>query len=108
MSKTVTFAVIAIIGFSDALSAKNELPCKFLDSHNITDGERYDDGTIFYQGVQYPSKLYAEIDYITVETDDGPKNVHVAPHLRGCLCEIKGIKVSKVHLSLFFLQFFLS
>lgn len=63
-----------------------ELPCRFLDSVNITDGIRNDDGSITFNDITFPKDQYARINFIL---ENGTKHVTVDPYVRGCLCAIK-------------------
>lgn len=76
------------------------LPCHFFDSINITSGiwqqppqqgeqqqqqQLQNRSSIMFDGIKFPPNKYAMVDYTE---DDGMRNI-TAPHLRGCLCEIK-------------------
>lgn len=68
---------------SVAFLLSRDLPCRFLDSVNITDGIKQDDGSIIFRGTRIPRNQYAKINYIF---ENGTKHVQVDPHTRGCLC----------------------
>lgn len=76
---------ITLIGLCDANGSK-ELPCRYLDSVNITDGIRYSNGSIVSNGVTFHEHQYAEVNFIVENADE---KVTVDPHIRGCLCSIK-------------------
>lgn len=66
-------------------SPNQTLPCDFLDSYNITDGIRHENGSISFEGVDYPSDLYAAVNYQVVLG----RNKSFEPYVRGCLCKIR-------------------
>lgn len=83
------FCIIGIIfvSQSDAFNIlSRDIPCEFLDSVNITDGIRQSNGSILFNGIQFPSDQYATINYIY---ENGTKRITVDPYTRGCLCNIK-------------------
>lgn len=63
-----------------------ELPCKFLDTVNITEGHKVNNESILFEGIEYPNGQYAEFDYIENNETD---HTSVEPHIRGCLCNRK-------------------
>lgn len=86
----MTLALIFVsVSHSNAVLSTQKLPCAFLDSTNITAGLRHENGSISFDGVEYPSNLYAEVDYVIETNENGSKNVQVEHHIRGCLCEIR-------------------
>uniref|UniRef100_A0A182MTR6 Methuselah N-terminal domain-containing protein n=1 Tax=Anopheles culicifacies TaxID=139723 RepID=A0A182MTR6_9DIPT len=62
------------------------LPCDYIDSLNITDGERLPNGDIRHNGVIYNKTYYREIDY---EYEDFATKKYVPKYLRGCLCAVR-------------------
>lgn len=66
---------------------RNRLPCKYLDSINITDGIRHiEDDSIEFDGMMFTKSQYAVIDYVL---EHGRTHKLVKPYVRGCGCEIK-------------------
>lgn len=65
---------------------KDNFPCNYLETINITDGTRNSDGSISHDGIRYSANHYKEFGYIY-------KNyVHkqrVPKHIRGCICLYK-------------------
>lgn len=62
------------------------VPCKFLDSINITDGIQNVDGSITFDEITYTSDNYGIFNYEFVnETYRRP----AVPHLRGCTCRVR-------------------
>lgn len=59
------------------------VPCRFHNTVNITDGVRDHDDSILHNGLKYQSHLYAEYNYIIVNTTSKRT---VDRHIRGCLC----------------------
>ncbi|XP_058054277.1 G-protein coupled receptor Mth2-like [Anopheles bellator] len=79
------FAALLVL-FGARFSACNSLPCDFIDSVNITAGERLANGDIRHDGVVYNSTFYRTIDYDYV---DFASRRYVAPYVRGCLCAVR-------------------
>ncbi|XP_055304984.1 probable G-protein coupled receptor Mth-like 10 isoform X3 [Sitodiplosis mosellana] len=83
--------IIVLIGMLLSVNlsiALDELPCHFLDSINITDGNRLaNDDSIEFNGLVYSRKQYAEINYVLLR--DGTDQITVDPYIRGCICNIK-------------------
>lgn len=77
--------IIVNVAQSNAYLDNINVPCKSLDSLNITDGDQnINDGSITFNGIVYPKTLYGTYDYEFVnETYRQP----VAPHVRGCGCD---------------------
>lgn len=76
----------SIYALDRSLVQSTELPCHFLDSSNITDGELFSNKSIIFDGVEFPEDHYAKIDYSIVR---GTKRITVEPYIRGCLCKLK-------------------
>uniref|UniRef100_A0A182Q5Y6 G-protein coupled receptors family 2 profile 2 domain-containing protein n=1 Tax=Anopheles farauti TaxID=69004 RepID=A0A182Q5Y6_9DIPT len=62
------------------------LPCDFIDSVNITDGERLPNGDIRHNGVIYNATYYRTIDY---DYADFATKRNVPSYIRGCLCAVR-------------------
>lgn len=69
-----------------ATEESSDLPCDYLHSVNISDGQRDNDGRILHRGVSYDSINYASVDY---SYDDARNRIAVAVHTRGCVCQVK-------------------
>ncbi|KAH8338429.1 hypothetical protein KR059_003916 [Drosophila kikkawai] len=68
-------------------TAKAEIPgCHFLETVNITSGQRLENGSFMYQGIEVPEYLTGQYDYI--RTENGYKEF-TNSHLRGCICHLK-------------------
>lgn len=80
------FVLLSSTSFN--VRAKNsELPCDFLHSVNISDGEPdYYSGIIDHGGVYYYPINYAFVNY---SYDDAGDKIEVAEHTRGCVCQVK-------------------
>lgn len=78
--------VSLLVLFGVRYSACNSLPCDFIDSVNITDGERLPNGDIRHNGVVYNSTYYRTIDYDYV---DFATKTFVKEYIRGCLCAVR-------------------
>lgn len=67
-----------------------DVPCKFLDSINITGGTTdLTDGSITFDGYTFPKELHAIYDY---EFLNESFRQPVAPHPRGCICALNPLK----------------
>uniref|UniRef100_A0A182PLA5 G-protein coupled receptors family 2 profile 2 domain-containing protein n=1 Tax=Anopheles epiroticus TaxID=199890 RepID=A0A182PLA5_9DIPT len=62
------------------------LPCDFIDSVNITDGQRLPNDEILHNGVIYNKTYYRVIDY---EYVDYATKKYVPNYIRGCLCAVR-------------------
>lgn len=63
---------------------RDEKPCSFYDTVNITDGVKNSDGSVSYEGITYLLDQYKSYDYIY----KGPNvRKNVTSHLRGCICQ---------------------
>ncbi|XP_041769481.1 G-protein coupled receptor Mth2-like isoform X1 [Anopheles merus] len=62
------------------------LPCDFIDSVNITDGERLPNDEIRHNGVIYNKTYYRVIDY---DYQDFATKRYVPNYVRGCLCAVR-------------------
>ncbi|XP_031622142.1 G-protein coupled receptor Mth2-like [Contarinia nasturtii] len=82
------FSVIGLLLLSDsnAFLLSRDLPCKYLDSINITDGIRQHDDSILYNGITFPKDQYTKVNY---KLEKGEERVFVEPYIRGCVCNKK-------------------
>lgn len=80
--------IIFVIGIVIILNAneRNQLPCKYLDSINITDGIRQADDSIELNGMVFTKDQYAHIDFVL---ENGVTHQIVPPYMRGCVCRMK-------------------
>ncbi|XP_055320433.1 G-protein coupled receptor Mth2-like isoform X2 [Sitodiplosis mosellana] len=78
--------VLMIPNMSVAFLFGKELPCHFYDSINITDGASHSNGSITFNGLEFPFNQYAKIVY---SMENGTKPIKVKPYIRGCLCNIR-------------------
>lgn len=79
----VEFAILLLFLLNPVvLNGGRELPCEFFDSVNITDGIRYSNQSISYNGIELKYDQYAEIDYIFI----GLERFEAKRHIRGCPC----------------------
>lgn len=62
---------------------KTNKPCSFFDTINITDGIKYSNGSISYNGITYKSNQYKTFNYIYLQHDIRKSSI---PHIRGCFC----------------------
>ncbi len=77
---------LTILTKSNAYLDNINMPCKSLDSLNITNGvKNADSNTIEFEGIFYPKKLYATYDY---EFTNASFRQPVAKHIRGCTCSL--------------------
>lgn len=74
------------LNWSDALFLSRELPCRFLDSIDITDGALQNDKSIVFNNITYTKDQYATINYIM---ENGTNRIAVDPYIRGCICNRK-------------------
>lgn len=72
--------------FDPQIKLSNKLPCDFLDTINITDGTYFKNKSILFNGVEFPTDLYAKVNYVILRSH---VHIQVKPHIRGCLCSIK-------------------
>ncbi|XP_023306023.2 G-protein coupled receptor Mth2 isoform X2 [Lucilia cuprina] len=61
-------------------------PCFFFHTVNVTDDQRFDNGSYLHDGILIPHKYIAVYNYIYT---DPVTTVKVTPHLRGCICKVK-------------------
>lgn len=86
--KNLVIICLTIVVQSNA-QLDNE-PCNYLDTINITDGEKNDgDDSIMFEGISYSKAFYAIYDY---ELVNELYRQSVAPHTRGCTCDINPSK----------------
>ncbi|EDV51032.1 uncharacterized protein Dere_GG15277 [Drosophila erecta] len=60
--------------------------CNFLDTVNITEAERFSDGSYLYEGVLIPAHLTAKYEFKLL--GNGEKE-QVPSHMRGCVCKVR-------------------
>lgn len=79
---------VFVIGIIIVLNSNEraQLPCKYLDSINITDGVRQTDDSIVFNGMVFTKNQYARIDYVL---ENGMTHKIVQPYVRGCVCQKK-------------------
>lgn len=65
---------------------KDNFPCSFLETINITDGIRNFDGSISHDGIRFSENHYKEYGYIY---RDYEHKQTVKKHIRGCICLYK-------------------
>ncbi|XP_050336864.1 probable G-protein coupled receptor Mth-like 3 [Bactrocera neohumeralis] len=83
----ICLALCFVIYLMDSLDASSIIPnCAFEDTVDLTDSERFSNGSYLYEGVLVPPHLVGSYDYI--ELHDG-EHQKVPRHLRGCACQIK-------------------
>lgn len=82
------YTTVFVIGIMVVLNSNQDsrLPCKYLDSINITDGARLADGSIEFNGMVFGQDQYARIDYVL---ENGVTHKIVQPYVRGCICRMK-------------------
>lgn len=80
------FVLLATVLHTSGKVVEYGKPCSVRESINIT-GATLDNGNLVYEGVVYNSSWYAYYDY---EIDKDENVVRVAPHVRGCICAVKG------------------
>lgn len=77
-----TIKILFCVGSMDNLN----VPCKFRESINITDGIEDSDGNVMYDTIVYSKQEYGTYDYEFVnESFRQP----ATPHRRGCICRKK-------------------
>jgi hypothetical protein len=60
--------------------------CDFFETKNITSGEKFENGTILFEGILYPKGYYRTYNYTLQEKDK--TNVSASSHIRGCFCKL--------------------
>lgn len=68
------------------IAISKKLPCSFVDSINITDGALQPNKSIIYDGVEFTTDDYAQVDYVL---NNGVERASAKSHIRGCLCNRK-------------------
>ncbi|XP_031623063.1 G-protein coupled receptor Mth2-like [Contarinia nasturtii] len=63
----------------------HELPCKFVDSIDISSGILHANQSITFNKMEFPENQYAKVNYIL----ENGRPVIVEPYFRGCPCNIK-------------------
>jgi hypothetical protein len=59
--------------------------CDFFETKNITSGEKFENGTILFDGMLYPEGYYRTYDY-TVQNKNRAQRTE--SHIRGCFCKL--------------------
>jgi len=78
----IIFIIIVVI----IRTADSSLPCKFIETINITSGYKDINQNFVYKSDIFPLGTYGEFDYIE---DYAHVKVSVNPHIRGCICKNK-------------------
>jgi hypothetical protein len=60
--------------------------CDFFETKNITSGEKFENGTILFEGILYPKGYYRTYNYTLQEKDK--THVSASSHIRGCFCKL--------------------
>lgn len=82
----ISVCLFLLINQSESFLLSRDLPCKYLDSINITDGVRQHDDSIVYDNIIFPKDQYTKVNY---KLEKGEERVTVDPYIRGCLCNKK-------------------
>lgn len=86
MEMRLQSVVLLQLIFASRSFGSDELPCNFLDSIDISSGVKLSNDSIIYKGIEYLKDNYAKVNYTL---DNEIKRINVAPHIRGCPCNIK-------------------
>lgn len=78
--------VFGLLSGYHAKTISNKLPCKFIDSIDISDGVVQSNQSIIYDGVEFTPADYAEMDRVLNKKGE---EIPAKPHTRGCLCNRK-------------------
>lgn len=78
--------LIGLFSGNHVFAIPKELSCRFIESVNITDGALQPNQSIIYDGVEFTTDDYAQVDYVL---NYGEQHVSAEPHIRGCLCNRK-------------------
>lgn len=62
------------------------VPCSFLQSVNVTDDQKLDNGSYIHDGILIPSNWIGTYNYVFTRT---MTRLKVKPHSRGCICSVK-------------------
>ncbi|KAL7037935.1 hypothetical protein ACKWTF_009403 [Chironomus riparius] len=81
LSNLIIFTTIFAIRTADS-----SLPCKFIETVNITDGFKDSNDNFIYKSEIFPLGTYDEFDYIE---DYSYVKISANPHIRGCVCKQK-------------------
>lgn len=86
----VIFIAVVVVLKHFALNPADELPCKYFESINITDGVAQPNGDIIYKNIVYSTDQYAEVNTVlSYDSDSVGEFIKVSPYYRGCLCNRK-------------------
>lgn len=67
-------------------TANSSLPCKFIETINITDGYKDSHHNFIFKNNKFPIGTYQVFDYVE---DYAQVKISVNPHIRGCACRHK-------------------
>jgi hypothetical protein len=73
-----------VLSFIAKICAEVEF-CEFFETKNISSGQKFENGTILFDGVYYPDGYYRSYNYIRDNEDK--TQVPSEAHIRGCLCK---------------------
>lgn len=91
--------VIGLFNGYHVIAISSELPCRFIDSIDISGGAKQLNLSIIYDGVEFTPADYAEMDHDLI---NGTEQIAAQAHIRGCLCNRKPcIRVNKSHVFYF-------
>lgn len=65
---------------------RNNKPCSFFDTINITDGIKFSNGSINHNGITYTTNQYKYFNYYYPQLDEKKSSI---PHIRGCFCHYR-------------------
>lgn len=94
LTLTVLFVIALFILFVEFVrnpeSHVNDLlPCPYLNSIDISGGERLPNGSFEFNNIIYPEGLYAKVDFVRRHDANGESFYeYVEPYYRGCICNI--------------------
>lgn len=73
--------LLIVTGLLNGYHAIAELPCRFVDSIDISEGALQLNQSIIFDGVEFTPADYAKVDHDSINETE--------PHTRGCLCNRK-------------------
>ncbi|XP_017039734.1 probable G-protein coupled receptor Mth-like 11 [Drosophila ficusphila] len=80
----IKFILLSVFVFN--IQSEDIPGCNFFDTVDLTESERFSDGSYKFQDVYIPASLTGEYDY---EIDYDGDRFSVANHIRGCVCKLK-------------------
>lgn len=87
MTRAALFTLLASVLLAEVHSEyAGELNCDLAKSKNISDGQRFANGSILYEGIEYHKDQYAPVD---VAMARNASEISVPTYTRGCTCDIK-------------------